>query len=272
MGNTIGQGNSGFSYTAQFTKPAGESMRWTPPSPEAAPSPDSQSSFQTEVAPPTVDLYKSEFEAEASLTSMQGSGGYCTQDGVYSAEGSMAWGQAARSGEVSVSGNLRDGFTAEASGEAGLYLVNAEGKLTASTDLGTTTGEASAEVGATVSGNAEVTFDPQGGDVAATVGLDGFAGARVGAEVSHTAGPLGASAGIEGFAGIGAELEVDFGLKDGTISAQFDVGAALLLGGSLEFGVSVDATAIGNSVVENVGNFFSGWSFSSPDNDTPSGW
>jgi hypothetical protein len=272
MGNTIGS-NNGLAYSAQFSGPVGGPLRWTPPTPEAAQSPADQSRFRTEVAPPTVDIYKSEFETEASLSSRQAGTSYCTQDGDVSMEGGVALGQAARSYEASVSANPRDGLQAELSGEAGLYAVSGEGKFSVGSDLGTTTGEASAQVGAAVGGNAEVTFNPLGGDVAATVGADGFLGARVGAEVSHTAGPLGASAGIEGFAGVGAELEVDFGLKDGTLSAQFDIGAALILGGSLEFGVSVDAAAIGNSVVDGAKSLFSGWSWPAGDsNPTTSGW
>jgi len=234
--------------------------------------------FQTEVKPPSVTFFESRFETELSRREMQGTLG--TEHSAFYAEGSVALDQAQASGKLGVTANWNDGFQATASGQAGLYMLNAEGKLASEYGIASTSVEAQAQVGATASGNAGVTFDPLEGNVAAGMAGSAFLGGRASAEVTQTVGPVGGTAGIEGFVGIGAEFEANLGYNDGKLSAQIDVGAALGIGGSLEFGVTLDAKAVGNSVASaasTAGNAivdaFSDWDWPAGDrNPTHSGW
>ncbi|WP_375770621.1 hypothetical protein NR798_06910 [Archangium gephyra] len=144
------------------------------------------------------------------------------------ANGSVAFDPA--NGKVIASGS--------ASAKADLVRGSVEGHV--DSPVGKTSWQAEGNVGAEASVTGQVVVDPLHGDVAANVGGEAFAGARASGEVSQEIGPATATVGAEAFAGIGAEFEANVGLQDGKLSANFDVGAALGIGGSVEFGVELD--------------------------------
>jgi hypothetical protein len=125
-----------------------------------------------------------------------------------------------------------------ASAQANLVRGSVEGHV--DSPVGRTSWQAEGNVGAEASVTGQVVVDPLNGDVAAQVGGEAFAGARASGEVTQEVGPATATVGAEAFAGIGAEFEANVGLQDGKLSANFDVGAALGIGGSVEFGVELD--------------------------------
>jgi hypothetical protein len=135
------------------------------------------------------------------------------------------------------------------SAEARANLVSGEISRKSEYGIGSTARGLKGNVGVNAKVGGEVAFDPRKGQVAANVNGELFAGAKVGVEVEQTIGPLGAKGGLELSAGLGAELEADVGLKDGKLTAKFDVGATLAIGASVEVGFSVDVAMIGNGVV-----------------------
>lgn len=157
--------------------------------------------------------------------------------------------------------------------EANADLVRGSVEGHVESPVGRTTWAAEGNVGAEASVTGQVVVDPLHGDVAAQVGGEAFAGARASAEVTHEIGPASATVGAEAFVGIGVEFEANVGLQDGKLSASFDVGAALGIGASLEFGFEVDVGKVGETVqnvaedigeglknaAEGVKDFFSGW-------------
>lgn len=155
------------------------------------------------------------------------------------------------SGSVAVD-PLNGKVIAEGSVNAKADLVRGSVEGHVDSPVGRTTWGAEGNVGAEASLNGQVVIDPLHGDVAANVGGEAFAGARASAEVSQEIGPATATVGAEAFAGVGVEFEANVGLQDGKLSANFDVGAALGIGGSIEFGVSVDVSKV-TDTVKNVG-------------------
>ncbi|CAM4113253.1 hypothetical protein G4177_01215 [Corallococcus sp. ZKHCc1 1396] len=146
---------------------------------------------------------------------------------------------------------------AEGTVEARADLVRGSVEGHADTALGRSEWGAEGNVGAEATATGQVVLDPLNGQAAASVHGEAFAGARASAEVTQEIGPATVTAGAEAFAGIGVEFEANVGLKDGKLSANFDVGAALGIGASIEFGFSVDVGKIGEGVsnaVQDIGN------------------
>jgi len=150
----------------------------------------------------------------------------------------------------SVSYNLEDGFVAEGSLNAEVYLVNAS--YEGSYGPGYVAVEASIGAEAEVSGQIE--FDPLGGSVNAGVGAEAFAGGKIEAEtgVRGEYGEANVNAGLT--YGVGAEFNAEVGLEDGVVSAEFDIGATLGLGVDLGFEVEVDGGAVVGFVGDNAGD------------------
>ncbi|MBN8229826.1 hypothetical protein JYK02_20135 [Corallococcus macrosporus] len=171
-------------------------------------------------------------------------------------EGQVLAADVAAQGNISI--DPRHGkIGAQGSVDARADLVRGSVEGHADSALGRSEWGAEGNVGAEATATGQVVLDPLHGQAAASVHGEAFAGARASAEVSQDIGPATVTAGAEAFAGIGVEFEANVGLKDGKLSANFDVGAALGIGASLEFGFSVDVGKIGDTaknVVEGVGN------------------
>ncbi len=171
-------------------------------------------------------------------------------------------------GSVSVD-PLNGKLIAQGSAEAKADLVRGSVEGHVDSPVGRTSWKGEGNVGAEASVQGQVVVDPLHGDVAAQVGGDAFAGARASAEVTQEVGPAATTVGAEAFAGVGAEFEANVGLKDGKLAANFDVGAALGIGASVEFGVELDVSKVDDAVksvgegIKNVGegikDFVSGW-------------
>jgi hypothetical protein len=106
-------------------------------------------------------------------------------------------------------------------------------------------GKVTADAGAYASANlkASATWSPPQAVVQAEAGA--FAGARVGAEGTIMAGPVGVKGRAEAWAGVGVEAHLNAGYKDGKLSLDFGLGAALGVGGKLSGGVEIDVGKIG---------------------------
>jgi len=171
-------------------------------------------------------------------------------------EGEALTAGVAAQGNVSVD-PLKGKIGAEGSVDAKADLVRGSVEGHADSALGRSEWGAEGNVGAEASATGQVVLDPLHGQAAASVKGEAFAGARASAEVSQDIGPATVTAGAEAFAGVGVEFEANVGLKDGKLSANFDVGAALGIGASVEFGFSVDVGKVGDAaknVAEGVGN------------------
>ncbi|CAM4524254.1 hypothetical protein [Corallococcus exiguus] len=164
--------------------------------------------------------------------------------------------------DVSAQGNvsidpLHGKIGAEGSVDVKADLVRGSVEGHVDSAVGRTEWGAEGNVGAEATATGQVVLDPLHGQAAASVHGEAFAGARASAEVTQEIGPATVTAGAEAFAGIGVEFEANVGLKDGKLSANFDVGAALGIGASVEFGFSVDVGKVGDAAkaaVEGVGN------------------
>ncbi|MBJ6764636.1 hypothetical protein JGU66_28030 [Myxococcaceae bacterium JPH2] len=192
-------------------------------------------------------------EFSKDWTAFSGSHEVGDKDGSFynKVEGQALTASVGGNGSVSVD-PLKGKVIAEGSLEAKADLVRGSVEGHVDSPVGRTTWGAQGNVGAEANVTGKVVVDPLHGDVAAQVGGEAFAGARASAEVSQEIGPATAHVGAEAFAGIGVEFEANVGLKDGKLSANFDVGAALGIGGSLEFGVDVDVSKV-TDAVKNVG-------------------
>ena len=137
---------------------------------------------------------------------------------------------------------------AEGSVDVRADLVRGSVEGHADSALGRSEWGAEGNVGAEATATGQVVLDPLHGQAAASVHGEAFAGARASAEVSQDIGPATVTAGAEAFAGIGVEFEANVGLKDNKLSANFDVGAALGIGASIEFGFSMDLGKVGDAV------------------------
>jgi hypothetical protein len=150
-------------------------------------------------------------------------------------------------------GITQDGITAQASGSACAYLVDAKagvhgGPLTAS-------GEAS--VGAGANGNAQVAFNPMKEDVGVNGGVGAFAGAQAnetgsvgadGTSVSETAG-VGA--------GVGVDAKLDVGMNKGDIGVNFDLGGYLGVGANADVSFNVNVPKVADNAWHDITSFFS---------------
>lgn len=202
--------------------------------------------------------YKGEFDVGVSVAKAETTFG--DPNGPVSGSAKVEALSANASGEASAGVDLSKG-TAYAKGEveASVNVVNAEAQVKTDYGFGSTEAAAEANVGASVEAEAEVNIDPLKGTVSAEVGGEAFTGAKASGEISQTVGPVTASVGGEVMAGVGVEFEADVGLKDGKLSAKFDIGASLGIGASVEFGVEIDVgkavetvKEVGETVVEGI--------------------
>jgi len=124
-------------------------------------------------------------------------------------------------------------------GEAGVSQSGKIGNVTVRNHL---TGEASLATEGEV--RAGITDD------GATLGLEGFSGARAGATVGSDVGPVGYGTTGEVWAGAGVEAGVNAGYDDGKLRLGAKAGAGLGVGGKVAVEVEVDVEAIGDGVRE----------------------
>ncbi len=155
------------------------------------------------------------------------------------------------SGQASL-GITHDGITAQASGSASAYLVDARAGL----NIGPAQGSAEASVGATVNGNAQVAFNPLKGDVGANAGVGAFAGAQAnetgGLSVDGTTASETANVG----AGVGFDAKLDVGVDKGKVDVNFDVGAYLGVGAGTDLSFSVNVPKVADSTWHAITSIF----------------
>ncbi len=99
----------------------------------------------------------------------------------------------------------------------------------------------------------------KGGEPHVSVGGEAFAGARASIQGSAAANINGTQvaevhAKAEGWAGAGVKANLDVGFKDGKLNFDMGFGAALGIGGSVDWGFSVDVGAIGKGIAGGLGN------------------
>ena len=140
----------------------------------------------------------------------------------------------------------RDGVVVGIGGTA--TLVGLEGSVSAS--LGP------AEVGVDASASVEASAD---GELKASLsegvhaGGEAFAGGRADVGLSGDVGGVGAEGKAEGWAGFGAAADAEIGWKDGKLTIKGEGGVAVLLGGKLSGGVTLDLPEIYGSAEDLVG-------------------
>ena len=194
--------------------------------------------------------------AEAGIEARTGASGrvegrYGVAEGSVSAQASA---KASADGRVTIGpnglvaeGNLYAGVSAsaEASGrlESKPFATIGGVPMTVSAE-----GRAKVEAGAYAYANAraQATWNPP--TVAVNAKAGAFAGARATAEGSVGVGPLKATGRAEAWAGIGAEANLDVGYKNGKLSLDFGIGAALGIGAKFGGKIEVDVGAIGRAV------------------------
>lgn len=140
----------------------------------------------------------------------------------------------------------RDGVVVGVGGTA--TLVGLEGSVSAS--LGP------AEVGVNASASIEASAD---GELKASLsegvhaGGEAFVGGRAEIGASGDVGGIGAEGKAEGWAGLGAAADAEIGWKDGKLNIKGEGGVAVLLGGKLSGGVTLDLPEIYGSAEDLVG-------------------
>ncbi len=125
-------------------------------------------------------------------------------------------------------------------------LLDAKTEATYESEYGTAHAESSAFVGA--EGDLHAQVGPDGVEV----DVGGFAGVRAEGEASIEAGGAKATAGGELRAGIGIDGSANFGVENGVVKGELEVGAALGIGGKVKISVEVNP----QEVAKNVVNFF----------------
>ncbi len=155
------------------------------------------------------------------------------------------------SGEANL-GVTHDGITAQASGNASAYLVDARAGL----DAGPVQASGDASVGAGVNGNAQVAFDPLKGDVGVNGGVGAFAGAQANETGSLSVDGTTASETANVGAGIGGDAKLDVGMDKGKIDVNFDVGAYLGVGAGVDVSFNVDVGKAADSAWHDITSIF----------------
>ncbi|MBV8809772.1 MAG: hypothetical protein JO033_13950 [Acidobacteriaceae bacterium] len=149
-------------------------------------------------------------------------------------------------------GVTHDGITAQASGNASAYLVDARAGLHA----GPTQASADASVGAGVNGNAQVAFNPLKGDVGVNGGVGAFAGAQANETGSLSVDGTTASESANVGAGVGFEDKLDLGIDKGKIDVNLDVGAYLGVGAGVDVSFNVNVPQVADSAWHAITSFF----------------
>lgn len=116
-----------------------------------------------------------------------------------------------------------------------------------------------ADVFAGAAARGKVGVSLKGGEPRVSVGGEAFAGARASIEGSAAANINGRQVAevhgkAEGWAGAGIKGNLDIGFKDGKLNFDMGFGAALGIGGSVDWGFSVDVGAIGKGIAGGLGN------------------
>jgi hypothetical protein len=155
------------------------------------------------------------------------------------------------SGQASL-GITHDGITAQASGNADAYLVDARAGLHA----GPAEASGEALVGAGVNANGQVAFNPLKGDVGANAGVGAFAGAQANETGSLSVDGTTASETANVGAGVGIDAKLDVGLDKGTVDVSFDVGAYLGVGAGADISFSVNVPKVADSAWHAITSIF----------------
>jgi hypothetical protein len=116
-----------------------------------------------------------------------------------------------------------------------------------------------AYVGADADARVGLTFDPAQGTAMIGIGAEAFAGAKARASFRpsiNLAGQHIADVGVkaEAWAGVGAKATADVGMEKGVFTVKAELGAALGVGASLGFDVSVDVVGTARAVRTGVGS------------------
>lgn len=116
-----------------------------------------------------------------------------------------------------------------------------------------------ADVFAGAAARGKVGVSLKGGEPHVSVGGEAFAGARASIEGSAAANINGTQVAevhgkAEGWAGAGIKGNIDIGFKDGKLNFDMGFGAALGIGGSVDWGFSIDVGAIGKGIAGGLGN------------------
>ena len=155
------------------------------------------------------------------------------------------------SGQAGIS-VTHDGITAQASGNAGVYLVDAK----AAVQAGPAQASGEASVGANANANAQVALNPLKGDVGVNGGVGAFAGAQADETAGLSADGTSATETANVGAGIGLDAKADFGIDKGKIDIGFDVGAYLGVGASADINVSVNVPKVVDSAWHAITSIF----------------
>jgi len=190
----------------------------------------------------SLNLLTAQGGASASLASATFSNRYASL--IVSAFGAQA------SGQASV-GLTHDGITAQASGDANVYLAAANANLHA----GPVQASADASVGADVNANAQLALNPVKGDVDANAGVGAFAGAQANETASVGADGTSVSETANVGAGVGFDAKMDVGLQAGKVEVSFDVGAYLGIGGGADASFSVNVPKLADSAWHDITSF-----------------
>ncbi len=139
-------------------------------------------------------------------------------------------------GEGSISNK---GLGVEASIDAGLARVEAEGKTT----IGDVEISAKANAYAGTRAKAKARIDLEGAEVQ----TEAFVGGRVKGEAGVTVGGVGVKGKAEGWAGLGIEGGATFRVENGKLKTNAEIGVALGVGGKVGVGFEIDPMGVVNS-------------------------
>lgn len=193
-------------------------------------------------------------KANANLASVSGSAGVSAFSKTFSnhyASFTVSALGADASGQASV-GITHDGITAQASGNAGVYLVDAKAGVKA----GPLQAAGEASVGAAANANAQVAFNPLKGDVDASGGVGAFAGAQANETAGLSADGTSATETANVGAGLGVDAKFDVGVDKGKVDVSFDVGAYLGVGAGADVSFSVNVPKLADSAWHDITSIF----------------
>ena len=189
-----------------------------------------------------------------NLIGLQGSANASVASATFSnRQGSFA--VSALSADASGQANLgvtHEGIAAQASGNAGVYLVDAK----AGFDAGPAQASGDASVGAGVNGNAQVAFNRLKGDVGVNGGVGAFAGAQANETGSLSVDGTTASETANVGAGVGVDARLDVGVDKGEVNLNFDGGAYLGVGAGADVSFSMDVPKAADSIWHSITSIF----------------
>ncbi|MFI7117014.1 putative T7SS-secreted protein [Amycolatopsis sp. NPDC049868] len=190
-----------------------------------------------------IDVTEVGWEREAAAALREGSIDGEFDNGTVSGSGGLSGSVLSASAGASGTASWL-GASGAAHAEAYLAQGHAEGELNFGEHAGVS-GSADAMVGAEASAEGNISWTGAEGSVEA------FAGAKAGGDVSAEAGGLGAGANGEVWVGVGVEASGQFGMgEDGKFHIGASAGAALGVGASAGFDVSVDPAEVVDTVAD----------------------